>query len=84
MDFEIFEIEFSAQEFKIEIEFEVLRSRFRIFREPKFIKSQNFIKILVLVSRFLIFPKPNNFWFLEEKKNLKIFKFWQSQDTKFY
>ena len=42
MDFEIFEIEFSAQEFKIEIEFEVLRSRFLIFREPKFFKNQNF------------------------------------------
>ena len=42
IDFGFFKINFLAQESKIEIEFQVLRSRFLIFWEPKFFKNQNF------------------------------------------
>ena len=39
-NFQIFKINFLAKKFKIEIEFQVLRCRFLIFRKPKLSKFE--------------------------------------------
>ena len=71
--FSNFRNQIHAPKFKIEIEFQVLRCQFCIFRKPKFFKNQNF-GFGVPISHF---PETQFF------KN-RNFKFWQSRFLHFH